>query len=111
MRSPQGFPLRQRHFARQIERFRLQVATAIGFHFRPQAMVTAPAQMHAPYFPLHLAKGLAAGNQRRKMFMGSASATVFQHEAVMFKEQTMGLEFADPAAMKGHDFAGALGDR
>ena len=111
VRRPQRFPFRQRHFARQIERFRLQVAATVGFHFRPQAVVTAPAQVHAPHFALHLAKSAAAGNQRRKMFMRSASTTVFQHKAVVFKGQTMGLEFADPAAMKGHDFAGALGDR
>ena len=74
-------------------------------------MVTAPAQVHAPHFALHLAKSATAGNQRWKMFVRSASTTVFQHKAVVFKGQTMGLEFADPAAMKGHDFAGALGDR
>ena len=67
--------------------------------------------MDTPHFALHLAKGFATGNQRRKMFMRGASAAVFQHEAVMFENQTMGLEFADPAAMKGHHFAGAFGDR
>lgn len=44
VRRPQGFPFRQRHFARQIERLGLQIATAIGFHLRPQAMVTAQAR-------------------------------------------------------------------
>ena len=111
VRRPQGFPFRQRHFARQIERLGLQIAAAIGFHLRPQAMVAAPSQMHAPDFTLHLAKGAAAGDQGREMFVRGAPATVLQHKAVVFQDQTMGLKLADPAAMESHHLTSAFSDR
>lgn len=111
VRRPQGFPFRQRHFARQIERLGLQIATAIGFHLRPQAMVTAPGQMHAPDFTLHLAKGAAAGDQGREMFVRGAPAAVLQHKAVVLKRQAVRLKLADPAAMESHHLASAFGDR
>ena len=111
VRRPQGFPFRQRHFARQIERLGLQIATAIGFHLRPQAMVTAPGQMHAPDFTLHLAKGAAAGDQGREMFVRGAPAAVLQHKAVVLQRQAVRLKLADPAAMESHHLASAFGDR
>ena len=111
VRRPQGFPFRQRHFARQIERLGLQIATAIGFHLRPQAMVTAPGQMHAPNFTLHLAKGAAAGDQGREMFVRGAPAAVLQHKAVVLQRQAVRLKLADPAAMESHHLASAFGDR
>ena len=108
---PQRFPFRERHFARQIQGFRLQVAAAVGFHLRPQTVVTAPAQMHAPDLSLHFAKRRATGNQRREMFMGGASTAIFQHKTIVFESQTMRLKFANPAAVERHNFAGTLGNR
>ena len=111
VRRPQGFPFRQRHFARQIERLGLQIAAAIGFHLRPQAMITAPGQMHAPDFTLHLAKGVAAGDQGREMFVRGAPAAVLQHKAVVLQGQAVRLKLADPAAMESHYLTSAFGDR
>gem|GEM_PF-6354403 len=40
--------------------------------------------------------------------MRGATATVFNHEAVMFELHTVRLEFADPASVKGHHLSGAI---
>ena len=99
---PQGFTRIQHFFTRQPQRFGLQIATTIGFYFRAQAVVAAPAQMHAPDIALLLAEATAACNNGREMFMRGAPAAVLQHKAVVFKAQTMRLEFTDPAAVEGH---------
>ena len=74
-------------------------------------MVTAPGQMYAPDFTLHLAKGAAAGDQGREMFVRGAPTAVLQHKAVVLQRQAVRLKLADPAAMESHHLASAFGDR
>ncbi len=109
-RCPQGFSLGDGHLSRQVERFGLQIAAAVGFGFGPQTMVAAPAKMYAPHVAVHLAECLSAANQRREVFVGGATAAVFDHEAVVFELDTMRLEFTDPASVKGHHLSGTLGN-
>ena len=52
-RRPERFTLFNRPFTRQVERFGLHIAAAIGFRLRAQAVVAAPAQMHAPDVAVH----------------------------------------------------------
>ena len=108
---PQGFPLLHRHFTRQVERFGLQITAAIGFGLRAQAMIAAPAQMHAPDVTLHFAKARRAADQRREMLMGAAAPAVLNHKAVVLQQQAMRLKLADPAAMESHHLAGPFRQR
>ena len=55
-RRPERVAHLNRHFARQVEGFSLQIAAAVGFGFRTQAVVAAPAQMHAPDVAVHFAE-------------------------------------------------------
>ena len=50
---PERFPLFNRHFTRQVERFGLHITAAIGFRLCAQAVVAAPAQMHTPDVAVH----------------------------------------------------------
>ena len=52
-RRPERFPLFNRHFTRQVERFGLHIAAAIGFRLCAQAVVTTPAQMYTPDVAVH----------------------------------------------------------
>ncbi|MOA07668.1 hypothetical protein D3C78_1273770 [compost metagenome] len=107
---PQRFTLFHRHFARQIERLGLQITATVCFGFGTQAVVAAPSQMYAPHVAMHFVKRWRAGHQGREMFVRRAPATAFNHKAVVLKRDAMRLKLADPAAMKGHHFLGALGD-
>ncbi|MNC50132.1 hypothetical protein D3C75_993540 [compost metagenome] len=104
----QRFAFTQRHFPRQIQRFGLQITTAIRFHFAAQTMVAAPAQMHAPHSALLFTKCGRSRNHGREMFMRGAPPAIFQHEAVVFETNAVWLEFTCPAPMKRHDFQGAF---
>ncbi|MNB94390.1 hypothetical protein D3C75_415410 [compost metagenome] len=68
-RRPQGFALLHLHFARQIQCFGLQIAATVGFGFRAQAVVTAPAQVNAPYVAVHFAKTCRAADKPWEVFV------------------------------------------
>ena len=110
-RRPERFPLFNRHFTRQVERFGLHIAAAIGFHLCAQAVVAAPAQMHTPDVTLHFAERWRTGDQRREMFVGGFTPAVFNHKAVMFKHHAVRLKLPDPASVEGHHLLRALGNR
>lgn len=108
-RRPERVALLNRHFARQVEGFSLQIAAAVGFGFRTQAVVAAPAQMHAPDVAVHFAERRRTRNQRREVFMGGFTPAVFNHKAVVFKRHAVRLKFPDPAPVEGHHLPCAFG--
>ena len=110
-RCPERIALFYRHFPRQVERFGLNITATVGFRFRAQAMVPAPAQMHAPDVTLHFAERWRTGYQCRKVFVGGFTPAVFNHNAVVLKVYAVRLELSDPASVEGHHLPGALGHR
>ena len=108
-RRPERIALLNRHFARQVEGFSLQIAAAVGFGFRTQAVVAAPAQMHAPDVAVHFAERRRTGNQRREVLVGGFTPAVFNHKAVVLKRHAVRLKFPDPAPVEGHHLPRAFG--